>query len=57
MSTTRLIMAKRKNTPYLIIWNATSDDLVGTIFEQVWIVPIEIFHLGHEFAFVLFGPR
>ena len=56
MASTCFGMEKGQNSFKFIIGNALSDNLIRTIFEQVWFIPIESMYLTHESSAILGIP-
>jgi hypothetical protein len=49
VASTGMIMIEGDDTGLVRLGNASPNDLIGTILEQVRIVPEKILHDGHEF--------
>jgi hypothetical protein len=45
-------MTKFNDTTYLIVRNASLKYLIRTIFEQVGVIPIKVFHFVQKLSFV-----
>ena len=56
MTTTCIVVAKVQDTSNLVLWNASSYDLVGAILVKIRIVPVEIANLDQKLALVLRTP-
>jgi hypothetical protein len=53
MAFTGMIMTEADDTGLVRLGNPSPNDLIGTILEQVRIVPEKILHHGHEFGLIL----
>jgi hypothetical protein len=53
VASTRMIVTKGDDTRLVGLGNTSPNDLIGTILEQIRIVPEKILHHGHEFVLVL----
>jgi hypothetical protein len=51
-----MIMTEGDDTRLVRLENASPNDLIGTILEQVRIVSEKILHQGHEFGLILPPP-
>jgi len=49
-------MAKVQDTGHLIIWNASSHDLVRTILVEIWIIIVELSNFDQKLTFILGTP-
>jgi hypothetical protein len=56
VASTSMIMIEGDDTGLVRLGNASPNDLIGTILEQVRIVPEKILHHGHEFGLILPPP-
>jgi len=56
VASTGMIMTERDDTGLVRLGNASPNDLIGTILEQVRIVPEKILHHGHKFGLILPSP-
>jgi hypothetical protein len=56
VASTGMIMTKGDDIGLVKLGDASLNDLIGTIFEQIRIVPEKILHHGHEFGLILPPP-
>lgn len=56
VASTGMIMTEGDDTGLVRLGNASPNDMIGTILEQVRIVPKKILHHGHEFGLILQPP-
>ena len=56
MTSTSLIMTKRKDASKLVVWDAPPNDLVKTVLKEIRVVPIEMLDEREKFGFILWGP-
>ena len=49
-------MTEREDTAELMVWDAPPNDLIGTVFEEIRVIPKEMFDLRKEFGLFLWGP-
>jgi hypothetical protein len=56
VASTGMIMIEGDDTGLVRLGNASPNNLIGTILEQVRIVPEKILHHGHEFGLILPPP-
>jgi hypothetical protein len=56
MASTIMIMIERDDTGLVRLVNASSNDLIETLLEQVRVVLEKILHHGHEFGLILPSP-
>jgi hypothetical protein len=56
MAFTCMIMAKGDDIGLVKFRYASPNDLIGTILEQIKIIPKKGFHLGQKFEFILLPP-
>jgi len=53
---TSMIVTKGDDTRLVGLGDTSPNDLIGTILEQIRIIPEEILHHGHEFGLILPPP-
>jgi hypothetical protein len=56
MASTCMIITKGDDIGLVKFRYASSNDLIGTILEQIRIVPKKVFHLGQKFELILLPP-
>jgi hypothetical protein len=56
MASTSMIMTKRDDIGLVRLRDASPNDLIGTILEQIRIVPEKVLHHGHELGLILPPP-